>query len=96
MNTYEKINLPISLSSNEFNPINAYFLGAILSANEPQNDNGKVIWLAPYRHNYGGYANDTNIQEHIDFIKTLIKRANGKILSKTTLVSKRWFPSNKQ
>lgn len=96
MSEYLKINLPISFSNDEFNPINAYFLGAILSANEPQNDNGKVVWLAPYRHNFVGYANDINIQEHIDFIKTLIKRANGKILSRSTLVYKHWFPSNKQ
>lgn len=96
MSEYIKINIPISFSNDEFNPINAYFLGAILSANEPQNDNGKVVWLAPYRHNFVGYANDTNIQEHIDFIKTLIKRANGKILSRNILVYKHWFPSNKQ
>lgn len=96
MPRFETINVPISLGSNELNPINAYFLGAILSADEPQIDNGKKIWLAPYRHNYGGTANDSNIGVHIKFIKSLIKRCNGKILLKKTLTDKRWFPSNKQ
>lgn len=96
MDKYLKINLPLSLNDNEFNPINAYFLGAILSTNEPKFENGKVVWLALYRHNYTGYANAINIAEHINYIKTLIRRANGKILLKDTLVQKHWFPSNKQ
>lgn len=96
MPSYTSINAPVSLGSNELNPINAYFLGAILSANEPQVDNGKIIWLAPYRHNYGGLANDVTIGVHVQFIKSLIKRCNGKILLKKTLTDKNWFPSNKQ
>lgn len=96
MPTFQHINIPISLGNPEFSYVNAYFLGAILSANEPHSDNNKIIWLAPYRHNYGGLANDENIREHINYIKTLIKRCNGKILSKDTLVGKNWFPSNKQ
>ena len=85
MPRFETITVPISLGSNELNPINAYFLGAILSADEPQIDNGKKIWLAPYRHNYGGTANDSNIGVHIKFVKSLIKRCNGKILLKKRL-----------
>lgn len=96
MGQYIRLDVPVSFNVKEFNPINAYFLGAILSANEPRSDNGKVIWLAPYRHNFGGYANEINIQEHIDIIKTLIKRADGKILSRSLLVQKNWFPANKQ
>lgn len=93
---FSSINVPVSLGNNELNPINAYFLGAILSANEPKVDNGKIFWLAPYRHNNGGLANDTNIGLHIEFIKSLIKRCNGKIFLKKTLTAKGWFPSNKQ
>ena len=96
MPRFATISVPISLGSNELTPINAYFLGAVLSANEPQIDNGKKIWLAPYRHNYQGGANDANIGVHINYIKSLIKRSNGKILLKKTLTDKRWFPSNKQ
>lgn len=96
MSHYTQISVPVSFGNNELNPINAYFLGAILSANEPKTDNNKVLWLAPYRHNYGGLANDTNIRAHINFIKTLIKRSNGKVLLKKTLVDKHWFPANKQ
>lgn len=96
MSNFASINIPLSLGSNELNPINAYFLGAILSANEPQTDNGKIVWLAPYRHNYGAEANEETIANHIKFIRTLIKRNNGKILLKKTLTDKGWFPSNKQ
>lgn len=96
MPNFEQINVPISLGTTEFNYTSAYFLGAILSANEHKEENGKVIWLAPYRHNYGGLSNDTNIQEHINYIKTLIKRCNGKILLKKSLTDRQWFPSNKQ
>ena len=96
MPRFATINVPIALGSNELTPINAYFLGAVLSADEPKIDNGKKIWLAPYRHNYQGGANETTIEIHIKFIKSLIKRCNGKILSKKTLTDKRWFPSNKQ
>lgn len=96
MSNYEQINVPLSLGTTEFSYTSAYFLGAILSANEPYEDNGKVIWLAPYRHNYGGLANETSIKEHINYIKSLLKRCNGKILLKKTLTDRKWFPPNKQ
>lgn len=94
-------NLPISFGINEPTPINAYFLGAILSANEPKNHNGKIVWLAPYRHNPVSdpaekIVLDNSIKEHSNFIKTLIKRSNGKVLSKEELKKKGWFPANKQ
>ncbi len=94
-------NLPISFGTNELTPINAYFLGAILSANEPKNHNGKIVWLAPYRHNPVSdpaekVVLENSIKEHSNFIKTLIKRSNGKVLSKEELKKKGWFPANKQ
>ncbi len=94
-------NLPISFGTNELTPINAYFLGALLSANEPKDFDGKVIWLAPYRHNpiadpVQKVALENSIKEHADFIKTLIKRSNGKVLLKDELRKRGWFPANKQ
>ena len=94
-------NLPISFGTNELTPANAYFLGALLSANEPKYFDGKVIWLAPYRHNpiadpIEKTALENSINEHIVFIKALIKRSNGKVLLKNELKEKGWFPANKQ
>ncbi len=61
----------------------------------------KVIWLAPYCHNPIADPTkkatlDNSINEHSNFIKALIKRSNGKVLSKTELREKGWFPPNKQ
>lgn len=94
-------NLPISFGTSELTPINAYFLGSILSANESYNFGEKVIWLSPYRHNYLGDKTEQNklkesINEHKKIIKKLIKRSNGKVLSKEELRNHGWFPANKQ
>lgn len=94
-------NLPISFGTNELTSISAYFLGALLSANEPKNFDGKVIWLAPYRHNpiadpTEKIALENSIKEHAGFIKALIKRSNGKVLLKDELIKNGWFPANKQ
>ena len=89
-------NLQISFGSEYLNNINAYFLGALLTANEPQEINDKVMWLAPYRHNYSSLVTEASIVEHIEYIKRLIQRSNGKILSKEELRKYNWFPPNKQ
>lgn len=82
----------------DYSSADAYFLGAILAANEPKYFDGKKIWLAPYRHNYGPLTTTVDIENHMSLIRNLIKRGNKKVLSKEALrkIDKNWFPGNKQ
>lgn len=92
MNFYEPIDLPIRIGKNELSPECAYFLGAIMSADESFDYEGKRYWLAPVRHNYR-QATDEEICAHMQILQQIIGRANGGILTRNELKEKRWFNS---
>ena len=93
MNFYESIDIPIKIGKNELSPECAYFLGAIMSADESFVFEGKRYWLAPVRHNHG-QATDEELREHMQILQQIIGRANGEILTRSELKEKRWFNSN--
>ena len=92
MNLYEPINAPIAVGTGELSPEVAYFLGAIFSANESFESQGKRYWLAPVRHNYH-QASEEQRTEHMLFLQQSIGRANGHILTKAEMQAKEWFGS---
>ena len=93
MNFYEPIDLPIRMGKNELSPECAYFLGAIMSAEEYFDYDGKRCWLAPVRHNHG-QATEEELHEHMQILQHVIGRANGVILTRDELKAKKWFNSN--
>lgn len=93
MYSYKSINIPIDLGKNELTPECAYFLGAILSADESFVYEGKRLWLAPVRHNYGLNI-QREINEHMSLLSQIIGRANGKILDRDQMKAHQWFHSS--
>jgi hypothetical protein len=91
---YYPINIPINIGRNEFSPEYAYFIGAILSADESFDFNGKCYWLAPVRHNYGQQIHK-EIEDHKHFLEQIIGRANGILMTRDDLKSRKWFNSVK-
>jgi len=92
MNLYQPINIPIALGKQILTPECAYFLGAILSANESFVYEGKRYWLAPVRHNPKKDIDITQeINEHMQFLQQMIGRANGRIYTKNDLHKNNWF-----
>ena len=93
MNSYQPIDIPIDIGGNELSPECAYFLGAIISADESFIYQNKRYWLAPVRHNFG-LDIDKQIQEHMQLLQQIIGRANGQILTRNEMKAQRWFNSN--
>lgn len=92
MSIYEYINIPIMIGKNELTPECAYFLGAIMSADESFLYSDKRYWLAPVRHN-SVQSIDDEINEHTQILRHIIGRADGEIFTKEQLKEKQWFKS---
>lgn len=79
----------------DITPEKAYFLGAILTANESYLQDNKKIWLAPVRHN-PGQATEHDIKQHYNFLKIMSDNMNGNILSAEALGSNMGFSAGKK
>ena len=73
----------------------AYFLGAILTANESYIQDNKKIWLAPVRHN-PGQATAHDIKQHYNFLKIMSDNVSGDIISAEALGSNMGFSAGKK
>lgn len=86
----------ISNLLNDITPEKAYFLGAVLVANENYpNKDLKKFWLAPVRHN-PGQVTEHEIRQHYTFVKIMSDKIGAKILTADNLGHSMGFSSGKK
>ena len=75
--------IPSLLRKGDFNNESAYFLGAILAANEVHLDrsNNEKIWLASVKHN-SGQCPSCELDSHQNYLQHINRELGGSFLNK--------------